>query len=124
MNNISTIQFFLKESQKESDVLDFLSQLLGLPIESINYEKPNAPGFAQISEHLYGFQQGFLISWHSEICKPPSIDVVGKQLAITLKTNVLIENQESVDEDYLFAKPDGTLQMIPVVFTDDGIDIE
>lgn len=122
MANLKTIQFFLKECKPENEVLECLHIILGFPIESINYAIKDAPAFAQVSEHNCGYKQGFLISWNHETCDSYSIDEVGKKLAISLNTNVLVENQ-AAEDIYLLAKPDATLKMVAIIYIDDGIDV-
>lgn len=120
MVNTYSMQFFLKSKKSEAAILDLLAAVTGFLVESLEVERENAPGFAQISVYSQGFEQGVLITWPREVTSQASSEEVVRSISVGLNVPILLEpiGQES---DWLLAKPDGSLMLTKVNYLDDGI---
>lgn len=107
--------------ESEEVILEALKIATGFLVESSEIDIHGAIGFAQISSHTQGFEQGVLLTWPSaiQLAVPPS--EMAKAISIRLNASVLLELDDN-SHGWLLAAPDGSTTATNVVDLDDGID--
>jgi hypothetical protein len=117
MASDNTIQFYINTLVDTSDLIEFLSNALGIALETLDYPDEQAEGFIMVLEYDVGFPLGVNVSWGKDVTVKKNAWEVAQQLAKHFNTLVatdFLEDDRSRSDPFCWwvADPKGTLHKV------------